>query len=130
MPKKKKKPKEVRLVAAVGTVRERVWMQRGDKKLFGGLWGVPMLPIDKEDETPRRRAALAKSALRQAGVTGRAPELRGSIEHVLSHRHMFVDVFQVKAARAEESAELRAVTQEEMKALGVATLTRKILALL
>lgn len=130
VPKKKKKPTRLRLVASVGTANGKVWLRRGDKKLFGGLWGVPMLPIEGTDETPARRAALAKSALRQAGIVGRAPKCVGEVEHVLSHRHMFVDVFQTKAARGETSDDLRAVAHAEMASIGIATLTRKILALI
>lgn len=130
VPKKKKKPKKVRVVAAVATASGKVWLQRGDKKLFGGLWGVPMLHVEEADEKPARRAALAKSALRQVGIVGRPPKSMGNIEHVLSHRHMFVEVFQAKAARGEISADLRAVSAVEMESLGVATLTRKILALI
>ncbi|MDB4940729.1 MAG: A/G-specific adenine glycosylase [Labilithrix sp.] len=98
--------------------------RRAHGGLFGGLWEPPSL-----DGPASVRAALA------AWLPVSNPVRRGAIEHVLSHRHLTVDVLRatmlgpatgiVPPAPYEA---VRLVHMEAFEALGMSTLTRKILA--
>ncbi|HJL03714.1 MAG TPA: A/G-specific adenine glycosylase [Polyangiaceae bacterium LLY-WYZ-15_(1-7)] len=155
VPKKRKKPKLVHAVAVVATVGTpaKVWLVRGERALFGGLWSVPMVETaapqlsllagpasargegvrsdahaDPKDAPAGRDAAFA--ALANVGVKARVKEKAGYVEHVLSHRHLKIDVWRAVAARGRDGlAELRAATREEVGArgFGVSRLTKKIL---
>ncbi len=119
--KPRKAPIEFRLTAVVassgrGTARS-VWLTKGDAALFGGLWGVPMT------EGPPR------DALRRAGVRARLQAAAvGQVDHVLTHRHMRIDVFRATGARAEASASRRSFTAPELARVGISSLTKKLLA--
>ncbi|HJK94139.1 MAG TPA: hypothetical protein RMH26_25590, partial [Polyangiaceae bacterium LLY-WYZ-15_(1-7)] len=72
----------------------------------------------------------AFAALANVGVKARVKEKAGYVEHVLSHRHLKIDVWRAVAARGRDGlAELRAATREEVGArgFGVSRLTKKIL---
>lgn len=135
VPKKKKPPTPVWLTAVVATSGSRVWLERGAGTLFGGLWGVPMvasappqLELGERTDAPSGRDA-AREAMKRAGLRGRIPSARvGVIPHVLSHRRLTVDVWRAKAARGSETEEARFFEEDEMSEIGIATLTRKILA--
>lgn len=127
VPKKKKAPQRVVLVATVATrgadAATEVWLVRGAGALFGGLWGVPMA----ETSTPNQDEARA--ALREAGASARVGvEPRGQVTHVLSHRRLEVAVYRGAALRGEASDGRRAVPLDRLHELGVAKLTKKILA--
>ncbi|MEM7604481.1 MAG: A/G-specific adenine glycosylase [Myxococcota bacterium] len=139
VPKKKKPPKPVFMVAVVPTVSGRMWLTRSDKSLFGGLWGVPLVEgTPPQGELFKSKAAskgadvrpseLARRALVGEGIRARTPERMGQIEHVLSHRRMTVDVWRAKGARGTEDETLRRFTPAELDEVGIAKLTRKILA--
>lgn len=120
VPRKRRAPRTVRLVAVVVTRRGQVAVRRGEEALFGGLWGVPML-----QESHGRDAARA--AMRAAGLGGRvrrAPE--GSLQHVLTHRRLAVEVWRATAGRAADDR-VRWVSPAELEAMGISALTRKIL---
>jgi A/G-specific adenine glycosylase len=122
VPAPKKAPRAVRLVALLAQAeQERVFLQRGAGSLFGGLWGVPM----REGEGRETAEALA-AELGIAGAIDATP--RGRVKHVLTHRVFDVQVFSVPDARAEERADLKAVNEQERKKLGIARLTRKVIA--
>ena len=119
VPKKKKAPKRVALVAVVATRRDEVALVRGEGALFGGLWGLPTA----EGEGRER----ARAALREARIAARLPErAAGRVEHVLSHRRLDVRVWRATAARALGEGP-RFVTPEGLGALGTSTLTRRCL---
>lgn len=119
-PRAKRPPKEVRLVAVVATFgRAEVALVRGEGSLFGGLWGVPM----REGEG----RAAARSALSEAGVRARLEKAsRGRVNHVLSHRRFDVELWRAGGAKVSEPAALRGL--DTLDAVGVSSLTRKILA--
>ncbi len=117
----KKAPKAVQLVALVAESREGTWLVRGEGSLFGGLWGCPT----GEGEGRELAQALAS----RHGLRGKlASEPAGRVEHVLTHRALSVQVYRMSAARGSESTDLRCVSSEGLAALGIAKLTRKILA--
>jgi A/G-specific adenine glycosylase len=125
IPKAKTKVKKERWVAVVpvsGRGKERkIWMTRREGKLFGGLWSVPM-GVGKTIED-------AKSIMQEVGVqarfAGREPK---QIEHVLSHRHLYVDVYRAIGAKGKESDAMQSVTEQQLDSRGVAQLTRKIIS--
>ena len=122
VPKAVKAPRDVELVAVVATTARppRVWLERGEGSLFGGLWGVPM------GEGADRQAARA--LLRRRGIAARLPEGPDrSLVHVLTHRRLRVRIFRATAARGRSAAGLRRVAPEQLGALGVSRLTRRIL---
>jgi A/G-specific adenine glycosylase len=118
-----KKPPVLRELVAVVARPPRaraIWMVRGKDSLFGGLFGVPM--GDGID------ASGARSALRAHELRGTIGEELGVLEHVLTHRRLRVRVF-AASARGEASSDRRLLDGDALQAVGVATLTRKILAL-
>jgi len=117
----RKAPKEVKLAAVVATrgrgADRKVWLIKGDRSLFGGLWGVPMAEGSA-------RAALGEAGLR--GLLGADPV--GEIEHVLTHRRLRIDVYLASAARGEESETRRRFAAADLDCVGISTLTKKVLA--
>lgn len=98
--------------------------RRGDG-LFGGLWEPPSI-----EGPPRLRARL--QAWLPVGKLTRA----GSVEHVLSHRKLTVDVLradlegELRVTDVPEEAgydDVRVVPEAAIEALGFSTLARKIL---
>jgi A/G-specific adenine glycosylase len=121
----RKEPAALDLVAVVATrgrgSARKVWLVRSEQSLFGGLWGLPMMRRDDE--------ADARGALRQAGILARLdPEPTATVEHVLTHRRLRIEVFRASAARAEESKARRCFTAEALGRVGISALTRKVLA--
>jgi len=120
VPRTRKAPKEVKLAAVVATrgrgAERKVWLIKGDQPLFGGLWGVPMA-----EGSPR--AVLSEAGL-QARL-GSEPVER--IEHVLTHRRLRIDVHRASAARGRESETRRPFTADDLKSVGISTLTKKVL---
>ena len=101
--------------------------RRRPDRLFGGLWEPPSI-----DGPPRARAQLA--AWLPVGKLRRV----GAIEHVLSHRKLAVDVMRADLTGIIEAKDLpegagydavKVVSEEELDDLGVATLSRKVLAM-
>jgi len=98
--------------------------------LFGGLWELPQLPGKTLPASDFSEALSQKLGARIApGVP------LGMVEHVLTHRRMFVTLVRCQAA----SARLRPITDgehcwvcpaEELSHLGLSSLTRKLLALM
>lgn len=120
VPKKKKKPREVTMVAVVPRRRDTTWLVKGGGSLFGGLFGVP----SGEGEG----VAAARAVLAEHGLTGRVvDEDPPRIRHVLSHRRLEVSVYRATHAKGVASSILRAFTDDELVEVGIATLTRKIL---
>jgi len=117
----RKAPKEVSLAAVVAThgrgPGRKVWLVKGEQALFGGLWGVPM------------GEGSARALLREAGLRARigAGPVAG-VEHMLTHRHLRIDVYRAAAARGEESKTKRRFEADDLGRVGVSTLTKKILA--
>lgn len=125
VPAARREPAALDLVAVVATrgrgSARKVWLVRSEQSLFGGLWGLPMIRRDDE--------AHARGALRQARILARLdPEPTATVEHVLTHRRLRIDVFRASAARAEESTTRRCFTAEALGRVGISTLTRKLLA--
>jgi A/G-specific adenine glycosylase len=122
VPAKKKPPKAVALVALVARARDGgVWLTRSEGSLFGGLWGCPLA----EGAGRARASALAQ----ELGLSGALSQKRlGSVTHVLTHRALTVEVFGVRGALGSEHASLRKLDDAALASVGIATLTRKILA--
>ena len=121
VPRARTAPKELVLSAVVATSgraeNRRIWLVKGDRALFGGLWGAPMI-----EGEPRE-------ALRQAGLRARLrPEPIGEIEHVLTHRRLRVQVSRATGTRGRETATRRAFTPDQLDTVGISTLTKKLLS--
>lgn len=127
VPKKKKPPRRASLVATVATRGAEhdteVWLVRGGGTLFGGLWGVPMAETSAPDRDQ------ARAALGDAGASARvSATAAGVVTHVLSHRRLEVTVFRARALRGETGDDRRAVPLARLADLGIAKLTKKVLA--
>jgi A/G-specific adenine glycosylase len=117
----KKAPKPVSLVALVARRESAFWLVRGEGALFGGLWGFPLA-----EGTGRKLAAELATA---HGLEGKLAQRRaGTVEHVLTHRALSVEVYCLDGADGREHAQLRCVPPHGFGALGIAKLTRKIAA--
>jgi A/G-specific adenine glycosylase len=125
VPREKKAPTPVRLVAVAARTADdaaaRVFV-RGREALFGGLHGLPMQEGEGRD--------AAKKALAAAGVTARLERAKaGEVVHVLTHRRLFVEVWRATGARLREGVQdARALRPDALAAVGVSTLTKKLLA--
>lgn len=118
----KKAPKTVELVALVARAQDgRIWLTRSQGSLFGGLWGCPL--------GEGRGRALAKAVAAEHSLRGELSARKvGAVEHVLTHRRLLIDVYGVSDASAREHEHLRCVSETQLAELGIAKLTRKILA--
>lgn len=101
-------------------------VRRRPDRLFGGLWEPPAI-----DGPPRLRGQLATWL--PVGKLRRV----GSVEHVLSHRKLTVDVLRAEltGSLARDALpsdagydDVRVVRAGDLDSLGIATLTRKVLA--
>ncbi|MEO0323542.1 MAG: A/G-specific adenine glycosylase [Myxococcota bacterium] len=153
VPKAKKPPVPTHLVAVVATAKGQVLLRRAEEGgLFRGLFGPPTLttrpaepaqlglldaapsaapPTDTGGAPlPPPDAEAARAALGAAGLAGRVEAApRGQVEHVLSHRRLFVTVFRATAARARSrDPALRAFGPDALREVGISRLTRKVLA--
>jgi A/G-specific adenine glycosylase len=119
---KKKAPKPVALVALIARAPDgRLWLARSDGSLFGGLWGCPL------EQGAGRDAAAA--LVERAGLKGELSRKKlGKITHVLTHRALTVEIFALARATGSEHETLKQLSEGELSTVGVATLTRKILA--
>jgi len=122
---KKRPPLAKQLVAVVArdARAERVLLMRSDAGLFAGLWNLPMC------EGSDRRAA--SRLLRDLGVRARVDGgPAGSLEHVLTHRRLQVQVFGAQLTHTALPSELlRLQARAELDRVGVSALTRKALEL-
>jgi A/G-specific adenine glycosylase len=100
--------------------------RRRSERLFGGLWEPPSI-----DGPPRGRAQLV--AWLPIGALKRA----GTVEHLLSHRRLSVDVMRADLTGVLGAEDLpanagydavRVVGADDLDDLGMATLARKVLA--
>jgi len=119
---KKKAPKSVSLVTLLARDHlGETWLARGEGSLFGGLWGCPSV-----EGKGRAQATLL---MKNLGLTGKLSRKAVShVAHVLTHRLLDVEVFLLVDAKGKTSPTLRRVSEAELQQLGIATLTRKILA--
>ncbi len=118
----KKAPRVVSWVALLASSDDaRVWLARAGEGLFGGLWNLPMV-----EGSGRKRARTLMDTL---GLTGTlAPRTAASIEHVLTHRHMRVQLWRVADAASAEHDSFRSVPVHTLDTLGISRLTLKLLA--
>jgi A/G-specific adenine glycosylase len=123
VPAAKKAPRTLRLVALLASdAKGRIFLQRGEGSLFGGLWGVPM----REGEGKEAVQELAQ----ELGLSGPLDdEERGRVKHVLTHRVFQLQVFAMRNARSHKREDLRALSEDERGKLGIASLTKKVIGL-
>ncbi|MGB8330002.1 MAG: A/G-specific adenine glycosylase [Polyangiales bacterium] len=122
-----KPPTKLNLAAVLATrgraSRQEVWLVRSQERLFGGMWGLPMIRRDSFDQTD------PLGALRAAGISARLDsEPIGRVQHVLTHRRMQIDLFRANAATGEETETRRRFAPAELQSVGISALTRKLLA--
>ncbi|MBK6809652.1 MAG: A/G-specific adenine glycosylase [Sandaracinaceae bacterium] len=131
---RKAPPRPTSLVAVVATRGAEVALVRGDDSLFGGLYGLPMAPLESSEAHAPLHAA-ANGALMVAGISARvSSEPVGEVQHILSHRRLRVIVFTATHARITGSdgparlLPLGADRQLDGAEVGIAKLTHKVLA--
>lgn len=118
----KKPPKAVQLVGLLARGEDaRLWLMRSEGTLFGGLWGCPL--------SEGKGLPEAKALAERLKLTGTLrPRKLGEVEHILTHRKLSIEVYGLDEAKGRERAHLKRVAEAELSELGIATLTRKILA--
>lgn len=139
IPAKAAKPARpaVRVVCAYVTRAGRVLLVRRPLgELLAGTWALPSVPL--EDAADPARAARAAVTTSGIAVGAAAPEFRGRVRHVFTHRDMTAEIYAVTSAVAPDragagraadtdDAERRWVDPRRLGELGVSTFTRKTL---
>lgn len=123
VPRARKAPKEVKWVAVIARTSPtdpRFWIVRGDKSLFGGLWGLPM---GEGESAPDARRVLDGFGL----GAELEPLAVGHVEHVLTHRRLRVAVYRGTGAKDGIADTRRLVDRSELKEVGVSRLTHRLL---
>jgi A/G-specific adenine glycosylase len=126
VPRPRKVPKRLAWTAVVASrgraAKKQVFLSKVAGRLFGGLWGVPMAESASSEDP-------ARAALRDAGLIARLDDKAPvALEHVLTHRHLHIEVFRASGAQAKATDAGRFFTQAELDEVGVSSLTKKILA--
>jgi len=119
---KKRPPARRQLVAVLAQdqAAERLLLLRSETGLFAGLWNLPMA------EGHDREAARA--LLGTLGVRARLdPQPVAELEHVLTHRHLMIQLFRARLSSFDARDSLRLQPRTELEQLGVSALTRKAL---
>lgn len=128
VPKVRRAPKDVALVAVRAKQGAKVVLVRSDVELFGGLYGLPSVSIDTGASKAQRRAAAAR-ALANIELLAAGPfEERGEVVHVLTHRRMTVSVWEVEVKPVKRAASVRALSDRELGQVGISTLTKRLLS--
>ena len=118
-PKKPPVPTPLVVLLATTGSDQRVWLQRGDKALFGGLWNLPMAEGEGMQD--------AQALLTRTGLSGRLPKSPAAeFVHVLSHKRLEVSLYRL-SARGTQAPNLKAVNPQALSTLGVSALTQKAL---
>lgn len=126
VPKVRRAPKEVALVAVRAKQGATTVLVRSDVALFGGLYGLPSAEVPSGASKAQRRAAAGR-ALVNVGLSPISPlEERGEVLHVLTHRRMTVSVWEVEV-RSAKRAGMRALTTQQLSEVGISTLTKRLL---
>jgi A/G-specific adenine glycosylase len=128
VPKARRAPTEIALVAVRAKHGGKFVLVRSDVELFGGLYGLPSEEIAACASKAGRRAAAAR-ALAAAELVASGPfEERGEVVHVLTHRRMTVSVWEVEVKPVKRGAPGRAMSPEQLGQVGISTLTKRLLA--
>lgn len=123
-PRKRKPPVDLDCVAVLplldGSLPSRLWMVKSKQRLFGGLWGLPMALGSTR--------AKASQALAEAGITGRlSARPLVVVNHDLTHRKLHVTLWKAVRCSATPTTDRREVSGTQVQAMGLSTLTRKLL---
>jgi len=117
----RKPPLPTELVALLAqTANGALLLRRGERGTFAGLWNLPMV---EGKGRAAARALCEREGLVDAAALARRPAAQ--LEHVLSHRHLHVQLWALPRAAAASGSGLRAVASGELDTLGVSQLTRK-----
>jgi A/G-specific adenine glycosylase len=128
---KKQPPQRRELVALVavqdhdeaGTAGSRLLLQRSSSGLFAGLWNLPM-----HDGNDRKAARLLMTQLELRGKLAAQPA--ATVEHVLTHRKLQVQLYRVALQSSGADPGLRLQPRSRLSELGTSSLTHKALAAL
>ena len=134
IPARRPKPARsvVRVACAYVTQAGRVLLVRRPRgQLLASTWALPSASVVGEADA----SAVAREAARQSGVVPgrRAPQFRGQVRHIFTHRDLTAEVYAVPGrsadtAAAEAGAAHRWVAPGELGTLGISSFTRKTLA--
>jgi A/G-specific adenine glycosylase len=120
--RKRRPPRAVTMVAvaAFNANRDAVLLVRGETELFGGLWNLPMA-----------EGSGAQSAKRLLDTHGAPNRLCHtplcSIDHLLTHRHLHVELFTAHISSSSSKGPTRLVPLADLSTLGLSSLTVKAL---
>lgn len=115
-PRPRAAPKKLVHACAVVRVGARLLLaRRPERGLFGGLWELPSLPVE--------RPSVAQRALEAAGLRLRSARPLCVVKRQLTHRELRLHLFACgpPPGRLEGYLEQRMVSPEELSALGIAS---------
>jgi A/G-specific adenine glycosylase len=123
----------VHIACAYVTRAGRVLLVRRPRgQLLASTWALPSAPLE-EPQDAAVAAVAAREAARGSGVLpeATAPQFRGRVRHVFTHRDLTALVYAV-SARAGDSVgragdSVRWVAPDELAGLGISSFTRKTL---
>jgi A/G-specific adenine glycosylase len=122
---KKRAPVLRELVAllALDRTQQQLLLQRSSSGLFAGLWNLPM-----GDGQDREAARALMTLLALRGSLASQPI--ATLEHVLTHRRLRVQLYRVTLRSAGPEPSLRLQARSRLSELGTSSLTHKALAAL
>jgi A/G-specific adenine glycosylase len=121
-PRTKKAPTAVDWVAVFASDADgNMWLSRGRDGLFAGLWNLPMAE-------GRGRARVLK-LVAELGLDGTmGTRAVATVEHVLTHRHMRVQLWRLSHATGDGESTLRSLPASDLGTIGTSRLTLKLVA--
>lgn len=122
VPRARKAPRPVDWVAVFAAdASGRLLLSRGRDALFGGLWNLPM--------AEGRGRARVRRLLTELGLDGTLrTRATATVEHVLTHRRMRVQLWRCHHVVVPCRAELRNVAVSELGQVGTSSLTQKLVS--
>lgn len=137
---KAKRPPRVERRAAAAVRRASdgaiLLVRRGERGLLHGMWQLPDIAVERTEERDSDEqstvAALREKLRNLLGGAMRVGRRLGVVEHVFTHRHWFVDIYESRAAAGGESpatSEARWLHPSRMSDVPLSTLDRKTLAI-
>jgi len=127
---RKTRTKKVAMVSVVVRDLEGAVLlaRRPEKGLFGGMWETP------GEEVMENRPSPLDVLHEQMALTAEVVGGPGKVKHVLSHRTLDIAVFACRVAEVappvdpQDHTDARWLMPDELDAIGVGSLTRKVLA--
>ncbi|HSN92416.1 MAG TPA: A/G-specific adenine glycosylase [Anaeromyxobacteraceae bacterium] len=125
VPRRRPRRRELHLACALVLERGRVLLARGRSGgLFGGLWGLPSVPLDR---SARARAALRAGIRSAHGVDLEVGRLAGEVRRALTHRDLRLSAYRSRMQGGPGSGALRFFALSRLGGVGLPAAARALL---